>query len=536
MAIRINEMRLDINQPISDLRKEVCKRLKIEQDNIKGMEIIRESIDARRKNKIDMIYSVDVELYSGEAEAILSIRDEKINIAEHPEEDENIETGCVPLEYPPVIIGTGPCGLFCGLLLAKHGYRPILVERGKGVEERSQDVKRFWDTGILNEQSNVQFGEGGAGTFSDGKLTTRIKDKRCRWVLSHMVENGAPGEIMYSARPHIGTDRLKVMIRNIRENILSLGGQVKFESQATDIITEGGRLTGVIINGSEVIRCSAAVLAVGHSARDTFYMLGKRGLKIIPKPFSIGVRIEHLQEWVDRVQYGRFAGHPRLGAADYQLVYKDAGTGRTVYSFCMCPGGSVVSASSEGGRLVTNGMSEYLRDKDNANSALVVSVHPEDFPSNQPLGGVEFQRLWEQKAYDLGGGGYAAPVQRVEDFLNNRKSCGIGSVIPSYRPGCKPEDLGKCLPGYVTEGLKRGLEYFDGKLRGFAAGDAVLTGVETRTSSPVRIVRAETMESETMEGVYPVGEGAGYAGGIMSAAVDGLKVAEAIVRKYKPFE
>ncbi|MBA1336346.1 MAG: hypothetical protein HPY66_2781 [Firmicutes bacterium] len=535
MAIRINEMRLDIDQPISDLRKEVSKRLKIEHDRIKGIEIIKESVDARRKNKIDMIYSVDVELFCDEAEVILRVRDDKVNIAEHPEEEEDIETGGVPLEYPPVVIGTGPCGLFCGLLLAKYGYRPTLLERGRGVEKRSQDVKSFWDTGILDEQSNVQFGEGGAGTFSDGKLTTRIKDKRCRWILRRMVENGAPGEIVYSAKPHIGTDRLKIMIKNLRENIISLGGQVRFESQVTDIITEEGRLKGIVINGNEVIPCSTAVLAVGHSARDTFYMLEKKGLRIIPKPFSIGVRIEHLQEWVDRVQYGRFAGHPRLGAADYQLVYKDAGTGRTVYSFCMCPGGSVVSASSEGRRLVTNGMSEYLRDKNNANSALVVSVHPEDFPSNQPLGGVEFQRLWEQKAYNLGGGGYTAPVQRVEDFLNNRKSCGVGGVIPSYRPGYKPEDLKKCLPGYVVEGLKRGLIYFDSKLKGFAAEDAVLTGVETRTSSPVRIVRTETMESETVQGVYPAGEGAGYAGGIMSAAVDGLKVAEAIARKYRPF-
>jgi hypothetical protein len=536
MAIRINEVRLGIDQPISNLRKEISKRLGIKQDEIKQIEIIKESIDARRKSKLDFVYSVDVELFSNEAEVILNVQDDKAGIVEHPVEEESIDTGIVSLQHPPVVVGTGPCGLFCGLLLARYGYKPILLERGKKVEERVEDVKRFWETGILNLESNVQFGEGGAGTFSDGKLTTRIKDKRCRWVLRKMIENGAPGEIAYSAKPHIGTDRLRVMIKNIRQSIIDLGGQFRFENHVTDVIVKEGRLQGLAVNEWEVIPCSAAVLAIGHSARDTFQMLQERGIKIIPKPFSIGVRIEHLQRWVDEVQYGRFAGHPRLGAADYQLVYKDAKTGRTVYSFCMCPGGLVVAAASEKDRLVTNGMSEYSRDRENANSALVVSVYPGDFPAGHPLGGMEFQRIWEEKAYNLGGGGYTAPVQRVADFLKCRKSSHVGEVTPSYKPGYKPEDLHSCLPDYVTGGIKRAIAYFDSKMKGFAGDDVILTGIETRTSSPVRIVRTETQESETVEGIYPAGEGAGYAGGIVSAAVDGLKVAEAIIRKYRPLK
>lgn len=535
MAIRIREVRLGINQPISNLREEICRRLYVDKEDIKNVDIVKESIDARRKNKIDSVYTVDVELFKNEAEIILGINEDKIHLVEHEEEEETLSVGSIPLEYPPVVIGTGPCGLFCSLLLARYGFRPIVLERGKGVENRSMDVEKFWRTGILNPHSNVQFGEGGAGTFSDGKLTTRIKDKRCRWVLRNMVEAEAPGEIIYSAKPHIGTDKLKLMVKNIGASIKKLGGQIRFESQVTDIVIKEGKLVGLVINGEEILPCSDAVLAIGHSARDTFCMLYDRGVRITPKAFSIGVRIEHLQQWVDRVQYGKFAGHPRLGAADYQLVFKDRKSGRTAYSFCMCPGGLVVAAASEEGRLVTNGMSEYSRDRDNANSALVVSVSPSDFPTNYPLAAIEFQRMWEEKAYKLGGGGYMAPIQRVGDLLGSKKGFSVGRVIPSYKPAVKHSDLSECLPAYVIESIKRALVHFNGKLNGFADDDAILTGVETRTSSPVRINRTHTMESETVDGIYPAGEGAGYAGGIMSSAVDGLRVAEAIIKKFKPF-
>lgn len=534
MAVRISEIRLGIDQPISNLREEICRRLNVKQEDIKKIDIIRESIDARRKNKIDFVYIVDVELFANEAEIIINVEDPKINLIEHEGEEEDLPSGNIPLEYPPVVVGTGPCGLFCGLLLAKYGYRPIVLERGKKVEDRTKDVETFWQTGILNTGSNVQFGEGGAGTFSDGKLTTRIKDKRCRWILKKMVEAGAPGEIIYSAKPHVGTDRLKSLVKNIREEIRRLGGEVRFESQVTDIIIRDGKLRGVVINGEEILPCIAAVLAIGHSARDTFYMLYNRGINIIPKPFSVGVRVEHLQQWVNKVQYGKFAGHPRLGAADYQLVYNDKKAKRSVYSFCMCPGGLVVAAASEEGKLVTNGMSEYSRDRENANSALVVTVSPADFPSAHPLAGIEFQRMWEQKAYQAGGGNYIAPVQRAGDLLKAKKSSGIGDIKPSYRPGVKPTDLSLCLPSFIIKSIKNALLYFDSKLKGFAGEDVILTGVETRTSSPVRIVRNDCFESVTVEGLYPAGEGAGYAGGIMSAAVDGLKVAEAIIKKYKP--
>jgi len=535
VALRISQVRLGINQPISNLSRQIGRRLNIDREDIKRIDIVKESIDARRKNKIDMVYTVDVELFVNEAEIILGIKDDKVHLVEHKEEEETLEVGSMTLEYPPVVVGTGPSGLFCSLLLARYGYKPLVVERGKNIEERSADVRKFWKTGILNPHSNVQFGEGGAGTFSDGKLTTRIKDKRCRWVLRNMVDAGAPGEIMYSSKPHIGTDKLKLMVENISASIKKFGGQVKVKRQVTDIIVKDTKLAGIVINGEEFLPCSVVVLAIGHSARDTFYMLYNKGVRMIAKAFSIGVRIEHLQHWVDKVQYGKFAGHPRLGAADYQLVYKDSEYNRTAYSFCMCPGGLVVAAASEENGLVTNGMSEYSRDRENANSALVVSVSPSDFPTDYPLAGIEFQRAWEQKAYQLGGGGFTAPVQRVEDFLKSAGSNFIGTIEPSYKPGVMPSDLSRCLPPYVTGSLKRALVYFNGKLEGFADHDVILTGVETRTSSPLRIVRTSTMESETIEGIYPAGEGAGYAGGIMSSAVDGLKVAEAIIKKFKPF-
>jgi uncharacterized protein len=434
----------------------------------------------------------------------------------------------------PIIIGSGPAGLFAGLILAKHGYRPLILERGGDVDQRAEAIDSFFKLGVFDENSNIQFGEGGAGTFSDGKLTTRIKDRRIGMVLDTFVREGAPEEILYLGKPHIGTDVLKTVIKNIRNSIIELGGEVRFFSKVTDILIDNAAAKAVVVNGSETIESNVIIAALGHSARDTYEMLFGKGVSIAPKPFSIGVRIEHLQSMIDEAQYGSFAGHPRLGAADYLLTTRSRATGRAAYSFCMCPGGQVVAAASEQGMLVTNGMSEYKRDKENANSALVVSVTPEDFGSSHPLSGMEYQRTWEGKAYELGGRSFHAPVQLVGDFLQGKASQVLGRVRPSYEPGIKLCDLHLCLPDYVTQTMKEALGDFDRKIKGFASRDAILTGVETRTSAPIRIIRKENMESETVKNFYPIGEGAGYAGGIMSAAVDGMKAAERIIQTYKP--
>lgn len=530
MSIRINNIVLDIEDSMELIKEKAAKKLRIPKKYFKNFKILRESIDARKKDSIKFNYTVEVEC-DDEASIVQKSGDKDVKL-ETVKYDDSFKPGDKKLNYRPIIVGMGPAGMFAGLLMAEKGYRPIIIERGEKVEERTESVKLFWKEGKLNTESNVQFGEGGAGTFSDGKLTTRIKDSRCDFVAEKFVEAGAPPEILYSGKPHIGTDILKNVVKNIRNKIIECGGEVRFNSRLEDIIIKNGKVSSVIVNGNE-IPCNALILAIGHSSRDTYEMLSKRGISMIAKAFAVGVRVEHLQELIDKNQYGKFAGHPRLKAADYRLTYTTERSERGVYSFCMCPGGVVVAAASEEERLVTNGMSYYKRDGINANSALLVSVGPKDFGENA-LDGMQFQRHLEALAYKTGGKGYSAPIQLVGDFLKDRVSTKLGKVKPSYMPGYEFRDLRDCLPQYVTEGLKEGIVNFDRKIKGFADHDAVLTGIESRTSAPLRIERNENLESISLEGLYPSGEGAGYAGGIISAAVDGLKSAESIMKKYCP--
>lgn len=530
--IRINEVKLSLDEDIEKISEKISKKLRIKPEEILKYQIYRESIDARKRDQINLVYTVDVAV-KNEGKILERYRD----VTKTPDfRYKDVPHGDKTLNHRPVVIGTGPAGLFAGLILAQRGYKPILLERGQDVDTRTENVKTFWQGKELNTESNVQFGEGGAGTFSDGKLTTRIKDVRVRKVLEELVDARSPEEILYSYKPHIGTDILKTVVRNIRNKIIELGGEVQFGSKVTDLYIENGRITGVEVNDTERIETNEVILAIGHSARDTYEMLYTSGVKIRQKPFSIGVRIEHPQGIINQSQYKAFAEHPRLGAADYRLTYQ-AKNGRAVYTFCMCPGGMVVAAASEGNTVVTNGMSEYARDQENANSALLVQVNTEDFGGDHPLAGVDFQRKWEEAAFVLGGKDYHAPCQRVGDFLNNRPSTEIGHVKPSYLPGVKPTDLSRCLPDFVIEAMREALPALDRKLQGFAMDDALMTGVETRSSAPIRIERdEETMESLTVKGLYPVGEGGGYAGGIVSAAVDGIKAAEKIIGRYEPIQ
>lgn len=529
--IRISQIRLGIDESTDKLLYKASKILNINEDEIIKINIFKESIDARKKGKIEFVYTVDL-IVENEKEILKRSRNKNIDITPDMEY-KYPESGNTPLSSRPIIVGSGPAGLFCGLILAQKGYKPLILERGEDVEGRSKTVEKFWKTGKLNTESNVQFGEGGAGTFSDGKLTTRVKDLRCRKVLKELVKNGAPEEILFSFKPHVGTDILKSVVKSLREEIIRLGGEVWFNSKVTNLIIQDDKICGVEINNEESVNGEAVVLALGHSARDTFEMLYRKGVNIIQKPFAIGVRIEHPQVVINRTQYRKFANHERLGAADYRLTYH-ASNGRSVYTFCMCPGGSVVAAASEEERVVTNGMSEYSRDKVNANSALLVSVDQEDFEGNHPLAGMYFQRKWEEEAYKLGGGGYVAPAQLVGDFINDIASKSLGDVRPSYEPGVKLTRIKDCLPSYVIEAMKEAIVNMDKKLKGFGMESAIMTGVETRSSSPIRIVRdSNTLESINVKRLYPVGEGAGYAGGIISAAVDGIKIAEKIVSQYK---
>ena len=530
--IRITNIRLLFEHSREELEQLILETLGLHQDKLINYRIHRKSVDARKRNAVFFTYTVDVEVE--DEEAVLDRLQYVKNVSRTP--DMTYKYVLAPgskldLTSRPVIVGTGPCGLFAGLILAQMGLQPVLLERGKSVKDRIKDVMKFWKTAELDPSSNVPFGEGGAGTFSDGKLTTQIKDRdnRCRKVLEELVAAGAPDEILYLNKPHIGTDILVRVVHNIREQIISLGGGVRFESHVTDIIIEDESVRGVTLANGQEILSDNVVLAIGHSARDTFEMLSNRSVPMEPKPFSIGVRIEHPQELIDAVQYCKFAGDTRLGSADYKLVHH-CSNGRSVYTFCMCPGGQVIASSSELGMVVTNGMSRYKREGTNANSALLVGVNPEDFPDKHPLAGVEFQREWEKKAFDLGGGGYKAPAQLVGDFLKKQASKEIGSVEPSYTPGVTMCDLTPCLPDYSIEALCEGIQALDRKLKGFAMPDAVMTGVETRSSSPIRILRDKDLQSVTVKGLYPAGEGAGYAGGIISSAVDGIRVAEAIVR------
>jgi uncharacterized FAD-dependent dehydrogenase len=526
--LRLTELRLPLDHSENELRSAILGELRIEPRELIGYSVFRRSFDARKKGAISLIYHLDVETV--DEDAVLRRLRGHPRLGPAPDTSYRLVAQAPrDLALRPVVIGMGPCGLFAGLLLAEMGFRPIILERGKQVRERTVDTFGLWRKGILNPESNVQFGEGGAGTFSDGKLYSQIKDPghRGRKVLTEFVEAGAPPEILFVNKPHIGTFRLVKMVEAMRAKIESLGGEIRFGSRVEDIVIEDGKVRGLILAGGQHLAADHVVLAVGHSARDTFEMLLRRGVYIEAKPFSIGFRIEHPQALIDRCRFGPQAGHPLLGAADYKLVHH-CRNGRSVYSFCMCPGGTVVAAASEPGRVVTNGMSQYSRDERNANSGIVVGITPEDYPGG-PLAGVDFQRRWEERAFELGGGTYDAPGQLVGDFLAGRPSTEFGGVLPSYRPGVRLGDLGTSLPDYAIEAIREALPAFDKQIKGFAMRDAVLTGVETRTSSPIRIKRnEEDFQSLNTEGLYPAGEGAGYAGGILSAGVDGIKVAEAV--------
>ncbi|WP_122638941.1 NAD(P)/FAD-dependent oxidoreductase [Romboutsia sp. Marseille-P6047] len=526
--LRISNIKMTIDESPSIIESLVIKKLKIKSSDLVKYYIYKESIDAR-KGKINFVYTVDAEVKNENKVLEKNLKD-IVKIKELRYED--VQSGTKKLDKTPVIIGSGPAGLFAALLLAQRGYNPLLLERGLDVDNRTKDIEEFWKERKFKNSSNVQFGEGGAGTFSDGKLTTRIKDIRCRKVLEELVNFGSPEEILYSHKPHVGTDILKDVVKNIRNEIIRLGGEVRFDSKVTDICRVNNEIESITINNEEVIETNIVILAIGHSARDTYEMLHDRGVKITQKPFAIGARIEHPQELINKSQYKEYHNHPRLGAADYRLI-EHTSNGRTAYTFCMCPGGSVIASASNDGQVVTNGMSEHARDKDNANSAFLVNVTPDDFGSEHPLAGMYFQEKYERLAYELGGKNYNAPVQLVGDFLNDRISTNIGSVKPSYEPGYTFVDLRKCLPGFVIETMKEALVGFDRKIKGFAMDDAVLTAVETRSSAPIRIVRdEETLESTNTKKLYPCGEGAGYAGGIVTAAVDGIKCAEKIISQY----
>jgi uncharacterized FAD-dependent dehydrogenase len=534
--LRVRDIKLPLDHPDEALAPAVAARLGVPASALKEVTVARRAHDARKKSAIALIYTVDVRV----ADEASILRRCAGDPAISPTPDTRYRpAGQARGDEPsrPVIIGCGPCGLFAGLILAEAGFRPIILDRGKVVRERTKDTWGFWRKGVLHPESNVQYGEGGAGTFSDGKLYSQIRDPDHlgRKVLTEFVEAGAPEEILWLAKPHIGTFRLVSMVERMRAKIEALGGEYRFETKVEDLVIEPARdgtrhLRGVVLASGETIRTDRVVLAVGHSARDTFAMLHRRGVAMEPKPFSIGVRIEHPQGVIDRARYGAFAKHPRLGAADYKLVHH-AGNGRSVYSFCMCPGGTVVAAASEPGRVVTNGMSQYRRAERNANAGIVVGISPADYPGG-PLAGIAFQRTWEERAFAAGGGTYAAPAQRVEDFLKGRASTALGEVIPSYKPGVTPTDLASCLPDFAVTAIREALPVFARQIAGFAMADAVMTGVETRTSSPLRIRRDATLQSPGLRGLFPAGEGAGYAGGILSAGVDGIRIAEAVIRSF----
>ncbi len=532
MRFRLHNIRLGLDQPEEELFRKICRKLNLAPAELLEVKITRKAVDARKKDNVFFSYSVEFQV-AGKALRKLAKFKELQPVADQENAGANLSMGSEALKEPPVVVGSGPAGLFAALLLAEQGYRPLLVERGADVDTRTAKVRQFWSERQLDPECNVQFGEGGAGTFSDGKLTTRINDPRVTKVFEAFVAAGAPEEILYLHKPHIGTDKLRIVVKNMRQRIIELGGQVRFNAKVTDIVHTDGQLAEIIINGTEPVPTRVLVLAIGHSARDTYELLARRDFAIEQKAFAIGARIEHPQGLINQAQYGNFAEHLALGAADYQLVYKNEELNRAAYTFCMCPGGQVVAAASEPDTVVTNGMSLYARDTGVANSAIVVSVLPDDFGAKDALAGVQFQRKWESLAFKVGGSDYNAPAQRVEDFLRGQKSANLENTTASYQPGVTPANLHECLPDYVGEMLGLAIEHFNKKIRNFSYPDAVLTGVETRTSAPVRIIRDQELNAPGIKGVYPCGEGAGYAGGIVSAAVDGLRVAEAIIKKYR---
>jgi uncharacterized FAD-dependent dehydrogenase len=532
--LRLSGLKLPLDHPAEAMPVAICARLGIRASDLIRHVVVRRGNDARRKSAIQLVYTVDVEL--ADEQGVLDSLAGDNDVRRRPDTDYRFVTRA-PQNWSgkrPVVVGAGPCGLFAGLILAQMGFRPIILDRGKVVRERTKDTWALWRRAELDPDSNVQFGEGGAGTFSDGKLYCRVKDPRFlgRKVLEEFVAAGAPGDILTEAHPHIGTFRLVTMVESLRRQIEGMGGEYRWQHKVEELELEQQgdgtqRVRGLHLSDGSFIEADHVVLAVGHSARPTFEMLHRRGVHIEAKPFSIGVRIEHPQSWIDRARYGKCAGHPVLGAAAYSLAHH-CENGRTVYSFCMCPGGRVVAATSEEGRVVTNGMSQYSRAEFNANSGLVVGIDPErDYPGG-PLAGIELQRHWESLAFTAGGSSYCAPAQKVGDFLAGRASTELGQVVPSYKPGVTMTDLSHCLPAFVIEAFKEALPVFGRQIANYDHPDAIMTGVETRTSSPIRITRGKDLQSLNVVGLYPAGEGAGYAGGILSAAIDGIKVAEAV--------
>lgn len=530
--LRITELTLPIEHPPEALAAAIQKRLRLPDGALLSFTIFKRSYDARKKYAdLSFVYTVDCEV-SNVAAVLDKFKDDR-NVGPAPDISYH-PVAAAPSGFSnrPLVIGFGPCGIFAALVLAQMGFRPIVLERGKAVRLRTQDTWGLWRKHVLNPESNVQFGEGGAGLFSDGKLYSQVKDPKYhgRKVLQEFVKSGAPEEILYVNKPHIGTFRLTGVVTRMREEIEALGGEIRFEQKVTDVLIEDGRIRGVVLAGGETLQADHVILALGHSARDSFRMLHARGVHMDAKPFSIGFRIEHPQSLIDAARLGKFAGHPLLGAADYKLVHH-ASNGRSVYSFCMCPGGTVVAATSEPNRVVTNGMSQYSRNERNANAGIVVGISPQDYPGGVeagPLAGIALQEELESRAYVLGGSNYEAPAQLVGDFIAGRPSTALGSVEPSYKPGVQLGDLTTALPAYAIEAIREALPVFDKQIKGFSMPDAVLTGVETRTSSPLRITRGENYQSLNTRGLYPAGEGAGYAGGIMSAGIDGIRVAEAL--------
>lgn len=525
--LRLTEIKLPLEHTEADLQSAILKKLHLVPDDLLGYTIFKRSYDARKRGAVSFVYILDIETPK-QARLLQRFKHDPHVVPTPDTTYRYVAQASSALEVRPIIIGNGPCGMFAGLLLAQMGFRPLILERGKAVHDRSVDTFGFWSKRKFNPESNAQFGEGGAGTFSDGKLYSRIKDanRQGHKVLTELVNAGAAPEILYINKPHIGTYRLVKIVENMRHTIESLGGEIRFQSRVDTIDIEQGQVRGVILANGEYIRSDHVILAIGHSARDTFEMLHRQGVYIEPKPFSIGFRVEHPQALINQCRLGSQTGHPMLGAADYQLVHH-CSNGRSVYSFCMCPGGQVVAATSECGRVVTNGMSQYERSGKNANSGIVVGITPEDYPGS-PLAGIDLQRRLEERAFELGGSTYEAPGQLVGDFLAQQSSTQLGSVKPSYKPGVHLCDLSSSLPDYAIAAIREAIPIFDQQIKGFAMHDAVLTGVETRTSSPICIKRGADCQSINTKGLYPAGEGAGYAGGILSAGVDGIKVAEAV--------